>query len=86
MEIRRATPQGDFSTQEQLNYVQDAVNDGQSIAAPFLTAGAHVQFGAAAVFLQGHLSAAQTRSLWNRGGWSQLEAGVRYNVASAFEK
>jgi len=84
--IRRATPTGDFSTQAQLTYVSDAVSSGQSFVAPFLMAGAQAQFGLAAVFVQGSLSAAQSRTLFNRGGGSQIEAGIRLNVAPAFER
>lgn len=84
--IRRATPTGDFATQAQLTYVSDAVSSGQSFVAPFLMAGAQAQFGLAAVFVQGNLSAAQSRTLFNRGGGSQIEAGVRLNVAPAFER
>jgi hypothetical protein len=84
--IRRATPTGDFATQQQLTNVRDAVSDGQSFVAPFLMAGAQAQFGIAAIFVQGNLSAAQSRTLFNRGGGSQLEAGIRLNVAPAFER
>ena len=84
--IRSATPIGDFSTQQQVMYVRDALDAGQSFVTPFLMAGAQAQFGAAAVFVQGNLSSARERSLLNRGGSSQIEAGLRYNLASAFER
>jgi hypothetical protein len=84
--ICRATPTGDFATPAQATYVSDAVNSGQSFVAPFLMAGAQAQFGLAAVFVQGNLSAAQSRTLFNRGGGSQIEAGIRLNVAPAFER
>ena len=47
---------------------------------------AQAQFGAVAIFAQGSTGAAHTHSLWNLGGSSQIEAGLRYNLASAFEK
>ncbi|AHG90144.1 hypothetical protein J421_2607 [Gemmatirosa kalamazoonensis] len=84
--IRSATPIGDFTTQQQVVYVRDALDAGQSFVTPFIVAGAQAQFGAAAVFVQGNLSSARERSLLNRGGSSQIEAGLRYNLASAFER
>ena len=84
--IREATPQGDFATMQQLTYVRDRVDAAQSLVAPFLVAGAQAQFGRAALFVQGHATGEHTRSLWNRGGSQQVEAGIRYNVASAFER
>src|SRR5205085_10563573 len=83
--IKQATPDGDFATQSQYNTVRSTIDAGQSFLTPFLMAGAPAQFGAAAVFVQGSLGTQRTGSLWNLGGSSQLELGVRYNIASAFE-
>lgn len=84
--IREATPVGDFATQQQYAFVRDRVNDGQSTASAFIIGGAQAQWRMIALFVQGSVSGAQSRSLFNLGGGSQLEAGVRYNLASAFEK
>jgi hypothetical protein len=84
--IRSATPQGDFATPQQYWLVRERVDDGSSIIAAFLIAGAQAQTGPFAVFVQGSTSSAQTRSLWNLGGSSQLEAGLRVNLAAAFER
>jgi hypothetical protein len=84
--IRDATPQGDFANAQQYSAVRDRIDDGQSLIAPFLLAGAQAQFRRVAIFVQGDLSGEQTRSLRSFGGQSQVEAGIRYNIASAFER
>lgn len=84
--IREAVPQGDFTNQQQYMSVRDRVDAGQSFVSTFLVGGVQAQYGTVALFVQGSVGAGSTRSLWNRGGASQLEAGVRYNLASAFEK
>ncbi|MBV9879470.1 MAG: hypothetical protein JO180_03195 [Gemmatirosa sp.] len=84
--IRQATPEGRFTTQAQYDEVADRVDAGQSLVAPFALVGVQGQFGRFALFAQGSASGEQTRSLWNRGGTSQVEAGLRYNVSSAFER
>ena len=84
--IREATPMGDFASQQQYAFVLDRVNDGQSTASAFVIGGAQAQWRALALFVQGNLSSAQSRSLLNLGGGSQIEGGLRYNIASAFEK
>jgi hypothetical protein len=83
--IRRATPDSASDSQQQLASMQETLSDAQSFVSPFVTLGAQAQFGAAALFVQGSMSAAHARSLFN-GGSSQLEAGIRVNVASAFER
>ena len=84
--IRSAEPAGDFESQGQFNQVAEQIDRGQSRTAAFLTLGAQAQLGRAALFVQGSATGAQSRSLWNRGGTAQLEAGVRLNLAPAFER
>lgn len=84
--MRDATPQGDFDSAAQWSSVQDEIDDGASKASLLLVAGGQVQFGRAAVFVQGNATPAQTRSLWNRGGVAQLEAGFRFNLAPAQDR
>jgi hypothetical protein len=84
--IRSARPEGDFNDQGQYNAVAELVDRGQSRTAAFVILGAQAQVGRAALFVQGSASGAQARSLWNRGGTAQLEAGVRFNLAPAFER
>ena len=84
--MRDATPQGDFDSPAQWSSVQDEIDDGASKASLLLVAGGQVQFGRAAVFVQGNATPAQTRSLWNRGGVAQLEAGFRFNLAPAQDR
>lgn len=84
--IRNVTPSGDFATQQQYWFVRERVDAGQSLVAPFLVAGAQLQLGPVALFVQGNTTGAHSRSLLNLGGTSQVEGGVRVNVASAFER
>ena len=84
--IRETAANGDFTSQAQYDEIADRIDGGQSIVAPFVVAGVQGQFGRYALFVQGSAQGAQTRSLWNFGGMSQIEAGVRFNLASAFEK
>ena len=84
--IRDATPTGDFATQAQYTFVQDRVDAGQSSVSAFLLAGAQAQVGRFALFAQASTASAQRRSLWNMGGASQIEGGIRYNLSSAFER
>ena len=83
--MRDASPQGDFESASHWASVQDEIDDGRSKASLLLVAGGQVQFGRAAVFVQGNMTPAQTRSLWNRGGVAQLEGGFRFNLAPARE-
>ncbi len=83
--MRDAAPQGDFESASHWATVQDEIDDGSSKASVLLVAGGQVQFGRAAVFLQANATPAQTRTLWNRGGVAQLEAGFRFNVAPSRE-
>ena len=83
--MRDASPQGDFESASQWATVQDEIDDGRSKASLLLVAGGQVQFGRAAVFVQGNVTPAQTRSLWNRGGVAQLEGGFRFNLAPSRE-
>ena len=83
--MRDASPQGDFESASQWATVQDEIDDGRSKASLLLVAGGQVQFGRAAVFVQGNMTPAQTRSLWNRGGVAQLEGGFRFNLAPSRE-
>ncbi|MGZ8377908.1 MAG: hypothetical protein ACXW05_14110 [Gemmatirosa sp.] len=83
--MRDVTPQGDFASAAHHASVHDEIDDGASKASLLLVAGGQVQFGRAAVFVQGSTTPAQTRSLWNRGGVAQLEAGFRFNLAPARE-
>lgn len=84
--IRNAAPTGDFATQAQYQYVLDRVDAGQSSVGAFVVAGAQAQIARFAVFAQASATSAQSRSLWNKGGASQIEAGLRYNLSSAFER
>jgi hypothetical protein len=84
--IRDATPTGDFATPAQSAYVNDRVDAGQSSASAFILGGVQAQVGRFAVFAQASTASAQRRSLWNMGGASQFEGGVRYNLSSAFER
>ena len=83
--MRDASPQGEFESQSHWASVQDEIDDGSSKASLLLVAGGQVQFGRAAVFVQANATPAQTRSLWNRGGVAQFEAGFRFNLAPARE-
>jgi hypothetical protein len=84
--LREVTPMGDFASMAQRSAVQDEIDDGSSKASLLIVAGGQVQFGRAAFFLQGNGTPAQTRSLWNRGGAMQLEAGFRFNLAPSRER
>ena len=84
--MRDVTPQGDVESSAHRSALQDEIDDGSSKASLLLVAGAQVQFGRAAFFVQGNGTPAQTRTLWNRGGVTQLEAGFRYNLSSAREE
>ena len=84
--IRAAEPVGDFQDMAQLNGVAEEIDRGQSRTAAFLIAGAQAQLGRAAFFVQGNAAGAQSRSLWNKGGTAQLEAGVRFNLAPSSER
>jgi hypothetical protein len=84
--VREVTPRGDFASTSQRSAVQDEIDEASSKASLLLVAGGQVQFGRAAVFVQGNGTPAQTRSLWNRGGAMQLEAGFRFNLAPAQER
>jgi hypothetical protein len=83
--IRAALPVGEFDDLGQMRAVADRIDAGQSRSAAYLVGGAQAQYGRVAVFVQGTASASQGRSLWNRGGTTQLEAGLRYNLSSAFD-
>jgi hypothetical protein len=83
--MRDVTPQGDFASAAHHASVHDEIDEGASKASLLLVAGGQVQFGRAALFLQGSATPAQTRSLWNRGGVAQLEGGVRFNLAPSRE-
>jgi hypothetical protein len=80
------TPRGDFASMSQRSAVHDQIDEASSKASMLLVAGGQVQFGRAALFLQGNGTPAQTRSLWNRGGATQLEFGFRYNLAPAKDR
>ena len=84
--IRSASPVGDFADMAHYDAVAEEIDRGQSRTAAFLIAGAQAQFGRAAVFVQASGSGAQSRSLLNRGGTAQLEAGLRFNLAPSFER
>jgi hypothetical protein len=84
--MREVTPRGDFASMSQRSAVQDEIDDGSSKASLLLVAGGQLQFGRAALFVQGNGTPAQTRSLWNRGGAMQLEAGFRFNVAPSRDR
>jgi hypothetical protein len=79
-------PRGDFGSTSQRSAVQGEIDEASSKASLLLVAGGQVQFGRAAVFVQGNGTPAQTRSLWNRGGAMQLEFGLRYNLAPARDR
>lgn len=84
--VRRAVPEGRFATQAQYDFVADRIDDGQSLVAPFLVAGAQAQRGRVAWFVQGSTAAEQKRSLLGHGAALQIEAGVRVNVAASSER
>jgi len=84
--IRAATPDGEFNDMGHVRVVAERVDAGQSRTSAFFIGGAQLQFGRAAVFVQGTAAGAQSRSLFNKGGTAQLEAGLRFNLASAFER
>jgi hypothetical protein len=83
--LREVTPRGEFASTAQRAAVDDRVDDGSSKASLLFVAGGQVQFGRAAVFVQANGTPAQARTLWNRGGVAQLEAGFRYNLAPSRE-
>lgn len=84
--LRDVTPQGEFASGAERAAVQDQVDDGASKSSLLFVAGAQAQFGRAAFFVQGNGTPAQTRTLWNRGGVMQLEAGFRYNLSPSREQ
>ncbi|MDF1506041.1 hypothetical protein [Roseisolibacter sp. H3M3-2] len=84
--MREVTPRGDVASAAHASALRDEMDDGSSKASLLLLAGGQVQFGRAAFFVQGNGTPAQTRTLWNRGGVMQLEAGFRYNLSPSREE
>jgi hypothetical protein len=84
--IRDASPTGDFATQAQYAQVSDRIDAGQSSVVAFLVGGMQANLGRFAIFAQANTASGQQRSLWNLGGTSQVEGGIRYNLSSAFER
>jgi hypothetical protein len=82
-----AVPRGTAAGPGQVDPNQRVVDDASSRVAFQLLGGAQLQFGRAAIFLQGTLLPAQNNgSLWNYGKPGMVEAGLRFNFSDAIER
>ena len=85
--LQDAAPEGSFTTAESLDSVFTAVHRLSSRASAVFSAGAQMEFGRTAAFLQASAMPTRNSFLFSRSQYTtMLSAGVRYNFGSAIEK
>jgi hypothetical protein len=82
-----AVPRSTAAGPGQVDPNQGVVDDAASRVAFQVLGGAQLQFGRAALFIQGTLLPAQNNgSLWNYGKPGMVEAGLRFNFSDAVDR
>jgi hypothetical protein len=85
--LQNATPSGSFTSEESLEEVFTQVDESSSRASAVFTAGLQAGIGRSALFVQGSAMPTRNNFLFARSAYTfVVEAGLRYNFASAIEK
>ena len=87
-QIASAAPQGPFSTEDQLSYASQVIQDQKVGFSPLFIAGGQYRMRNFSVFIQGSASPSQKNFLLYNGRPMNFsyEAGLRYNVGSSIDR
>jgi hypothetical protein len=88
MQIASASPDGDFSNEDQFNYANAVIQDQRVAFAPFFVGGGQYRFRRFSVFGQLTAAPAQKNFIAYNGKSFNFgyEAGIRYNIGSSISK
>ena len=88
MQIASASPDGPFSSEEQINYAAAVIQEERVAFSPFFIAGGQYRFRPLSVFGQVTASPAQKNFLAYNGKSFNFgyELGIRYNVGTSISK